>query len=100
MNIKRSLDSRIRGWFPQETAFRTQKTSVPLTSKPKKDNPQKNIAIANGLLLGAFLGVHLLIDPRNESAVVSVGFWVTFVPAVILLNYLMYRRSKSSRGGS
>ena len=100
MNVKRSLESRIRGWFPKEPILKTQKTSATVTSKPKNENLQKNIAIANGLLLGAFLGTHALFDPSNKSFVASVVFWVTFVPAVILLNYLMYRRSKGRKGGS
>ncbi len=101
MTAKKSLENRIRGWFPQEPSFKIiQKTDSLTANLPKKEIGQKHIAIANGLLLGAFLGTHALFDPSNKSIGATVVFWVTFVPAVILLNYWMYRRSKNPKGGS
>jgi hypothetical protein len=96
MKIRELVKKPLRGWLPKEPLLKiTQKADSPLANIPKGKITQKHIAIANGLLLGAFLGTHFLIDPFNRSISVTIGFWSTFVPAMILLNYLLYQISKN-----
>jgi hypothetical protein len=95
MTLKNEIQSWIRGWFPHEPSLKIiQKTDRTLTNAEKRMTEQKYIALCNAGVLAVFLGVHFLIDPFNKSVTVSIGFWITFLPTVILVNYLLYRRSR------
>jgi hypothetical protein len=93
MNPLRYLENRIRGWLPKET-------SIPSNQRTKmaKTGMQRKIfrisVVADAIMLGTFLGLHSLIDPFNKNVEYIVMSWITFILALISVNFLLYRYSK------
>jgi hypothetical protein len=112
MNIKKSLENRIRGWLPQEPLLTSpRKKWIELRKKwaelrrrePTESERKvfKRTLIADSILTGSFSGTHILIDRYNENIGVTIVFWAVFVS--VLVNcaiYWYYKRQESRRGVS
>jgi hypothetical protein len=97
METKETLKNRIRGWLPQEP---NRKRLASLGSAPKTkvalDKKAFKVAqIANGIMVGTFLGTNFLfIRPAYEGVAVTVLKWSIFVPTLVAVNVLIYRHYK------
>jgi hypothetical protein len=97
MNMKCSLESRIRGWFPQEPTLNAHFTiKIPsLTRAEFNRKIFKASLIANAVMLNIFLGTNFfLIQPRYGSFEVSILQWGIYISAVLAVNALIYRHYK------
>jgi hypothetical protein len=98
MKAKRSLGSRIRGWFPQEPIqknYNSVNSTVPQSKAELDKKAFKASSIANSIMTSVFLGTNfLLIRPFYESLGTSILQWSIFVPTVIVVNVLIYRHYK------
>lgn len=97
MNVRNSLRSHIRGWFPQEPTLNAHFTikTPPLTRAEFNRKIFKASLIANAVMLNVFLGTNfLLIHPRYSSIEVSIIQWSIYIPAVLAVNALIYRHYK------
>lgn len=99
MKTKKSMLDKIQGWLPKEPSFQVPKKIklAEMKIRPITEWERKAFKItskANAIMVGAFLGTHLLIDPYNRSIDVAIVSWSIFVPSLILVNFLVYRYFK------
>ena len=96
MNPIRCLENRIRGWLPKEPSVPSnQRTKmVEIVEKDKQRKIFKINIVANAIMLGTFLGLHLLIDPNNKNIELTVISWIIFILSLISVNFLLYRYFK------
>ena len=86
MNVKRSLESRLRGWFPQEPALNGIKTSNVAANKGDMELGRKafkRVAVADGVTVGVFSATHNLIGSR-ESIEIAI---LVLEPLCARVNY-------------
>jgi hypothetical protein len=98
MNVKRSLESRIRGWFPQEPLSKNLKAynvTTPETNAALNKKAFKTARIANAISVGIFLGTNFLVlRPvyhyylNLEMSILAFSF---FIVALITVNVVIYR---------
>jgi hypothetical protein len=103
MNLKKGLENRvfrkyvenrIRGWLPKEHSIPSnQRTKMAKTDMQRKIF--KISSVANAIMLGTFLGLHVLIDPFNKNVEYMVISWIIFILSLISVNFLLYRYSKT-----
>jgi hypothetical protein len=98
MNVKRLLQNRVRGWFPQEPIQKNYHSINSTVTQSKADLDKKAFKtswIANSIMTSVFLATNfLLVRPFYESLEVSILQWSIFVPTVIGVNVLIYRHYK------
>jgi hypothetical protein len=99
MMLRKYLERSIRGWLPKEpasvTSERTKMAEMKIRTKTETEAKAFKIAsVANAIMVGAFLGTHLLINPNNSNIEASITLWSIFVPSLILVNVLLYRYFK------
>jgi hypothetical protein len=98
MTLKRRLESRIHGWFPQEPLSKNLATCNSTQPQTKTAQGKKAFivaSIANAVLLNVFLGTNFLIlrpfyhyYMSLELSLLSYGI---FVAAVVGVNVVIYR---------
>lgn len=97
MNVRNSLRSHIRGWFPKEPTLNAHFTikTTPLTRAEFNRKIFKASSVANAILLNIFLCTNfLLIQPRYASPEVTALQWGAYIPVVLAVNALIYRHYK------
>jgi uncharacterized membrane protein YvlD (DUF360 family) len=108
MKVKRSLGSRIRGWFPQEPLHKScaaDSSAVPKTKTELDKRLSKNGWIANAIIVSVFLGVNaLFIRPSYnyhvsvEITVLSLGIFASTLIAVNTVLYWRYKKQILANG--
>ena len=97
MNVRNSLRSHIRGWFPQEPTLNAHFTiKTPLLTRAEFNRKIfKASLIANAIMLNIFLGINFfLIQPHYASLEVTALQWSIYIPIVLAVNALIYRHYK------
>jgi hypothetical protein len=96
MNLKKYLENRIRGWLPKEPCIPSNQRNK-MVEIIEKDRQRKIFTIrsaANAIMVGTFLGLHLLIDPNNKNIELTAISWIIFTLSLISVNFLLSRYSK------
>ena len=92
METKEHL-KKLRGWFPKEPIQNSYHSinQTPMSKAKFNKKTSKAAWIANSIMTSVFLGTNfLLIHPLYESLEVTALQWGIFVPAVVLVNVLIY----------
>ncbi len=90
MNVKKSLESRIRGWLPKEPTLpkrSTGDTSEKPKAKPPKDKGARLTALILSILLGVFLGVTNLSTRQYTMSII----YFASSTALIVFAYFFYK---------
>ncbi|MGD6933650.1 MAG: hypothetical protein ACQCN5_05540 [Candidatus Bathyarchaeia archaeon] len=97
MKIKRRLELRIRGWFPQEPQIRNFAANNSFAPKTKAELDKKlykHSSIANVIVMSTSLGINaLLIQPHYNHQVTAestILFFSIFLPSLLTANLLLY----------
>jgi hypothetical protein len=109
MNVKRSLESRIRGWFPQEPLSKRLKAhsaTKPETTAEHGRKAFKIATVANAVLLNIFLGINFLVlrpfyhyYMSLEVSLLAYGIFAVALVAVNLVIYRHYKQHLLPKGG-
>jgi hypothetical protein len=94
LKVKRFMESRIRGWFPQDPVLKNNKIGNLTTNKCKTEADPKvytRAGIANAIMMGCFLVIDDLISSFNRKIELTILSWSIFAASLLLVNVLVYR---------
>ena len=90
MNVKKSLENRIRGWLPKEPTLPrrySENASEKLKAKPAKNQGTRVVMAIFYAVLAVFLG---LLNFSTRQYTFAITYWATSI-AVIVFAYLLYK---------
>jgi hypothetical protein len=69
MNAKNLLQNRLRGWLPKEATLPSKTVEAQRKEATNwQGEASQTAAVANAVMVGSFLGLHLLADSYTRSA--------------------------------
>lgn len=113
MNTQKNLESRIRGWFPQEPLNPNKQTQLkPETNSQNSETENKLMSkgeiraatafgIANIIMGGIcfYLVLSFVISPNSLSYELTAILWIIFMVSWLSVNSLLVRNYKKQSHG-
>ena len=102
MNVKKTLESRIRGWFPQEPKLSGKYVQKPpIEVKAKMDNEPKRMIVGFLSVIGsisfAFSIYNYIVDPSRWLLAWAAGVFFLVVGAVSITLAIVIQKMKTSK---